>query len=156
MFQRCISNQFYRHILIYQQCTRLSSNDKALLEESIFNIRINTRTYYSVNVRSTSKNLQGKLFLFFCFWLFFFFSESAPLLAYSEHRCTRQEGFHACCWREAGYCTTDFPLCLRALTEVPKALTDRAYRPKQLRVLILSTAIKHKVMHFCQLHLCFC
>lgn len=103
-----------------------------------------------------AKTCRESCFCSSVFVFFFFFSESAPLLACSEHRCTRQEGFFACCWREAGYCTTDFPLCLRALTEVPKALTDRAYRPKRLRVLTLSTAIKHRVMHFCQLHLCFC
>lgn len=82
--------QFYRHILIYQQCIHLSSNDNTLLEDNFFNIRINTGTYYSVNVRSTSKNLQGRFLLFFS--IFFFFSaESAPLLACSEHRCTRQK-----------------------------------------------------------------
>lgn len=84
--------------------------------------------------------------------LFFFFL-SLPLLACSEHRCTRQEGFLAC-WREAGCCTTNSLWCCLLLTGVLTTLIDKAYPPKKLCMLFIT--ISHRTMYICQLYLCFC
>lgn len=89
----------------------------------------------------------------FCsFLFFFFFLLSLPLFWLAQS--TGAQGRRLPCMLKRRLLHYRLAMVPQGTHWGTKAVTDRAYSPKQLRVLILSIIIKHRIIHFCQLHFC--